>query len=162
MTAYLTVSEFKVLTVMPSEFVDAIETVTPGWTAAQLALESARMDSRLSKRYAVPFVAPIPAAVQGWLSAIVTVRAYMKRGFDPTDQQALEYKAQADAAIADLKEAADSNDGLFDLPLRADTTATGIAKGGPRSYSETSPYVFADRQVAVGRNEDAAGGGTGG
>ncbi len=160
MAAYLTVAAFKLLSVMPAEFVDAIEAVTPGWTAAQLELESARIDSRLRKRYEVPFGSPAPVEVQGWLANIVTLRAYMRRGFDPTDQQAVQYKADADTAIAEMKEAADSNEGLFDLPLRADSTASGIVKGGPRVYSETSPYVGFDVQAGIGRNEDNAGGGT--
>jgi len=62
-------------------------------------------------------------------------------------------KEQHDIAVAELKEAADSKDGLFDLPLRADTTATGVSKGGPRGYSEASPYTNLDRQRARRRNE---------
>lgn len=162
MAAYLTLLEFKLLSVMPAEFVDAIEAVTPGWTEAQLSLESARIDSRLRKRYDVPFGSPAPVEVQGWLANIVTLRAYTRRGFDPTDEQAAIYKDDAATALAEMKEAADSNEGLFDLPLRADTTASGISKGGPKVYSETSPYVGFDVQAATGRNEDSAGGGTGG
>jgi hypothetical protein len=160
MAAYLTLVEFKNLSVMPSGFVDEIEAVSPGWTLTQLTLESARIDARLSKRYAVPFDLPAPICVQGWLAKIVTESAYRKRGYDPTDAQGRMYVADRDTAIAEIKEAADAIDGLFDLPLRADLTASGISKGGPRAYSEQSPYVFTDAQRRVGVNEDSNGGGT--
>lgn len=160
MTAYLTVSDFKNLSVMPSAFIDEIEAASPGWTLAQLTQESARIDARLAKRYVVPFTLPAPDCVQGWLARIVTLSAYMRRGFDPTDAQGRMYVADRDTAVAEIKEAADAIDGLFDLPLRSDTNASGISRGGPKAYSEQSPYVFTDGQSRVGNNEDCNGGGT--
>jgi hypothetical protein len=59
-----------------------------------------------------------------------------------------------DDALAWLKEAADAKDGLIDLPLRADTTASGISRGGPLAYTETSPYAWTDVQAETGRSED--------
>lgn len=160
MATYLTVDGFKLLSVMPSGFVDEIEAGSPGWTLQQLTLVSAHIDARLSKRYDAPFNVPAPICVQGWLAKIVTEAAYRKRGYDPTDAQGKEYVADRDTALAEIKEAADAVDGLFDLPLRADTNASGISKGGPRAYSEQSPYVFTDQQSRVGTNEDSNGGGT--
>ncbi len=160
MAAYLTLDGFTMLSVMPSVFVAEIETVSPGWTLAQLTLESARIDARLSKRYAVPFDLPAPICVQGWLAKIVTESAYRKRGYDPTDAQGRMYVADRDTAIAEIKESADAIDGLFDLPLRADLTSSGISRGGPKAYSEQSPYVFTDGQSRVGSQEDGNGGGT--
>ena len=87
--AYLNIDGFKLLTLMPGVHVDAIETVSPGWVDAQLEQVSSWIDSRLRKRYAVPFVAPYPSAVTGWLARIVTVRGYLKRGVDSTDEQAV-------------------------------------------------------------------------
>lgn len=145
---------------MPSEFITAIETVSPGWTLAQLTLETARIDARLAKRYAAPFALPAPVCVQGWLAKIVTLSAYLKRGFDPTDRQGQIYIADRDGALAEIKEAADAEHGLFDLPLRADLTASGVSKGFPKAYSEQSPYAFADGQSRGGRQEDSNGGGT--
>ncbi len=158
--AYLDKAAFAILTVMPAESVDAIEVVAPGWIDAQLEYWSKQIDSRLSKRYATPFAAPYPEAVTGWLARIVTVRCFLKRGVDPSDMQFDEYKADAAAAMEEIKEAADSNEGLFDLPLRADTTASGISRGGPFGYSEASPYVWTDGQAETGRNEDRNGGGS--
>ncbi len=158
--AYLTKTTFAALTVMPSVDVDALEVVAPGWIDAQLDYWSGWIDSRLAKRYAVPFSSPPPDAVKGWLARIVTLRAYMKRGIDPNDAQFSEIKADADAAGVELKEAADSGEGLFDLPLREDTASSGIARGGPLVYSEASPYVSFDDQLTVGVAEDRARRGT--
>lgn len=160
MASYLTLVQYKALAVIPAEFITAIETITPGWTLAQLTSESAWINSRLSKRYAVPFVDPCPEVVPRWLARIVTVSAYLKRGFDPTDRQGAMYVSQRDEALAEIKEAADAENGLFDLPLRADTTASGISKGFPKAYSEQSPYAWTDVQRNAGRQEDESGGGT--
>lgn len=160
MAAYLTLAQFKTLTVMPSSFVDALEVAQPGWVDIQLLYWSDWIDSRLRKRYAVPFVAPVPLAAQGWLTRIVTVRCYLRRGVDPTDQQYADIKADDVAARDELREAADSDAGLFDLPLRADLTATsGISQGNPRAYSEQSPYAWTDVQGRIGRQQDESGNG---
>lgn len=159
-TPLLTFDEFRLLTVMPASDVDALEAVAPGWIASQLEYWTAQIYARLRKRYAVPFVAPFPIAAKGWLARIVTVRCYLRRGVDPNDLQFDEIKKDAEAATAEIKEAADSNTGLFDLPLREDTTATGATLGGPFGYAEQSPYVFMDRQVDIGRNEDSNRGGS--
>lgn len=160
MSAYLTLSEFKSRTVMPGEYVTAIERQDSGWTATRLEVNSAEIDARLSKRYAVPFGSPPPIAIQRWLTAITTLECYLKRGFDPTDKQGALYVQHRDEALAEVKEAANAVDGLFELPLRADTSASGISKGFPKAYSEQSPYVWMDGQRATGVNEDDSGTGT--
>lgn len=159
MTAYLSSAAFKLLSVMPAVDVDALEADAPGWVDAQLAYVSTQIDARLRKRYNVPFTSPYPDAVCGWLAAIVTMRCYLRRGVDATDAQFVEIKALADLASAELKEAADGDAGLFELPLRANTDANGVTRGGPTSYSEASPYVWRDQQGATGRDDDARGSG---
>lgn len=158
--AYLTTSEFKTRSLIPSGYVDDIESVDSGWTLIQLEEASAWIDSRLRKRYAAPFTSPYPVAVLSWLTKLVTVRCYLKRGVEATDEQFVSIQQDAMDAKAEIKEAADSNVGLFDLPLRSDTTATGIDRSGPFSYSEQSPYVGFSRQARTGRTEDGNGSGS--
>ena len=146
MPAYLTLATFKARTVMPAADVDRVEAAATGWIDQKLASRSAAIDARLAKRYDVPFSTPIPEAVLDWLARIVTPDVYFKRGVNPSDEQFAAYKGEADAAWAEIDRAADSVTGLFDLPLRQDTTMTGIARGTPLSYSEASPYTFTDRQ----------------
>lgn len=158
--AYLDLAAFKTRTVMPSAFVDEIEAALPGWTDTQLTMAQGWIDARLRKRYAVPFVAPVPEIVLGWLTSIVTWSAWQRRGYDPEDQSIVQAKDDALAARNEVKEAADAVTGLFDLPLRQDTTATGVVRTGPYGYSEQSPYVWTDPQMTTGRNEDGNRGGT--
>jgi hypothetical protein len=159
--SYLTLAEYKLLSLLPAEFVDGVEDVEPGWVLAQLTQVSRlEIDGRLRKRYAVPFEAPVPEAVKAWVARIVDVRLMVRRGVDPQDVQFDLVREDATNAKAELKEAANGQDGLYELPLRADTADSGIVKGAPRSYSEASPYVWTSRQARRGRGEDAAGEGT--
>lgn len=160
MAQYLTTPEFKLLSAMPGPRVDDLEAVAPGYLAAQLSHWSSWIDSRLRKRYAAPFVAPYPETVKLWLAMIATPIAWIRVGVDPNDPQWVTVTDLEKAAKEQIKEAADSEVGLFDLPLRQDTTASGITQGAPFGYSEQSPYVWTDQQADTGREEDANGGGT--
>lgn len=160
MSAYLTVPAFKNLSVMPGAYVDEIEAGQAGWLAAQLDYWSDWIDSRLRKRYSVPFASPYPGTVTGWLARIVTREAWLHRGVDAQDRQWETIEQDAKDAKVEVGEAADSDKGLFDLPLRDDTTASAIAKGTPRSYTEASPYAWTDEQGRVGHAEDRNRGGT--
>ena len=159
MAAYLTIDQFKSLALCPASYVDDVETLEPGWTDAQLAFWSSMLDSRLAKRYATPFAPDSPPViVQGWLARLVALRIYLKRGVDPEDAQVASIEADAVAAQAEIKEAADSKEGLFELPLRADAPgANGVTRGTPQSYSEQSPYTWMDIQECEGRQEDRYG-----
>lgn len=153
-TAYLTLAEFLQMSVVPAAFINEIEQRTPGWVDQRLLMASAYIDTRLSKRYDAPFKAPYPLAAQDWVSKWVSLDVWLRRGVQPNDEQFGEYKAQAVQAYDEVKEAANSELGLFDLPLRSDTNGSGISKGAPLGYSEQSPYVWADEQARIGREED--------
>lgn len=119
------------------------------WTTfvqRSLVSVSSYIDARLRKRYAVPFTSPAPEIVCRWLVAIVTPMLYQRRGWDPSDEQAAAVIAEATAAKEELLEAANSETGLYDLPLRQDNVASAIAAPGPLSYSESSPYGWIDAQ----------------
>lgn len=149
--SYLDLDGFKARTVMPSEDVDDLESRFEGWIGQRLIVGTSRINGRMRKRYAAPFQSPVPEIVLGWLVAIVTVEAYQKRGWDPSDAQSKQIVDEAGRAFEELKEAADGDEGLFDLPLRQDTTADGIARGGPLGYSEQDPYTWTRRQAEAYR-----------
>ena len=153
--AYLDNTDFALLTIAPAERVDEVETVAAGWLAATLGYWSSWIDARLGKRYAVPFQAPYPVAVSGWLARIVTRQLYLKLGVDPSDQQFTSIDSDAKDAMAEIKEAAEAKDGLFELPLRADATAQGVTRGTPLGYSETSPYRWTTIQADAAHEEDS-------
>ncbi|HSC88275.1 MAG TPA: hypothetical protein VLC09_13425 [Polyangiaceae bacterium] len=157
--SFLTPAEFKLRATLPREFIVACEQVEPGWLQKQLEMKTAWIVARLEKRYG-PWSPPYPEIAQGWLTSLVTMSVMLRRGFDPEDKQAADFKEEAAAAKSEIAEAANAETGLFELPLRADTTEGGVSRGGPFGYSEQSPYVAFDQQAAVGRNEDFNGGGT--
>lgn len=97
---------------------------------------------------------PVLEVVLAWQAAILTPDMYRKRGVDPTDPQLVLVEKDRDRAFAEIKEAADSETGLFDLPLNDTSNAAATSRGGPLSYTETSPYVAADIQECIGRTED--------
>jgi hypothetical protein len=160
--AYLSVDEFRTRTVMPAEYVDRLQTIAPGFVASQLESASRLdIDAQLRKRYAAPFdEASAPEAVKTWLARLVTVPCWDRRGVDPGDQGFERALEEAERTRKQIAEAADGDKGLYDLPLRDDSKATGISKGGPLAYSEQSPYVGFDGQARVGRQQDANRGGT--
>jgi hypothetical protein len=140
---------------MPDAEVDAIEASKPGWLARQLEkVSSGTIDTKLRKRYAVPFSAPYHNKVIEWLDAIVTLRAYMRQGFNAQSEQDSEIVKASERALAELDHAADAEKGLFDLPLRQNTTASGIVAPVALFYSEAGPYTWITRQrEAIDRGE---------
>lgn len=138
---------------MPGTQISELETLYPApapgalsWLATQLELMSGEIDARLAKTYAVPFAAPYPMIVRSWLAALVTPRAFFKLGVDPQNLIFAETVRVASEVEAKLKEAADAKDGLFELPLRADTVESGRAYPTPLGYSEQSPYSWRHKQ----------------
>lgn len=100
---------------------------------------------------------PVPSTILGWLVALLNVDILRKRGVNADDpQMALLVQEKADA-LAEVAQAANSQDGLFDLPTNDDGATSAVTTGGVLSYSESSPFVSADRQEFEGRLEDERG-----
>jgi hypothetical protein len=159
MASFLTTEQFKVLTLLPKSWVEAVDTVTPGFTQARIDHHSDWIEARLRKRYGV-WTPPYPGIVVNWVVKLVTLDVDIKRGVQATDEQFKIIQEQAAEAKAEVKEAADSAVGLFDLPATDEASASGITQGSPRGYSEASPYVWTDGQAELGHQQDRGRGGS--
>lgn len=157
--AYLAASDFKARTLMPAGDVDAITAQDAEYLSNRLEMRSRWIDSRLAKRYAAPFdEADPPTAVVLWLVDLVTLDMFLRRGFNPESAQDKLIVDMAEQAKADIKEAADSKDGLFELPLKqSDPAACGVSKGGPLGQSQASPWTWTDVQSDAAHDEDSNG-----
>ena len=139
---------------------------TPNFVEAKIASVQAWLEARLRKRYIIPLDKnrlKVPETALLWIARIVTRECYGRRGFNPTSEQdAAMVLELATTAEAEIKEASDSETGLFDLPLNEGDPddVSGVAEGFPLSYSETSPYVAFDRQICDGLREDSSGRGS--
>jgi hypothetical protein len=148
---YLDVASFTALTTMPSSDVTLVDTSQPGYIAARIGYWQNKIEARLRKRYTIPFASPTPAVVLGWLADLVTPDVFRKRGANPTDPQLSEVIDAAKAAWAEVLEAANSETGLFDLPLSANVDTSAITAGGPLACSQASPYDWIDDEAEAVR-----------
>lgn len=141
---------------MPPEDIDALEQIYPGITLKTVTKVSGMYDARLRKRYEAPFASPYPDPLVFNVSRETAWRLWLKRGFNPSgaiDQLLEKEHLEAEAWV---KEAADSETGLVELPVRQATPAeaSAINAGGPLGYSETSPYAWTTLQRETATDED--------
>lgn len=149
MAQYGTVDTVRDFGVMLPEDVDALDRRYPGLVLRRLEMASAHIDARLPKRYATPFETPYPHKVIEWGAVITSYRMLLDiQGVNPESSQHVSAKERYDETIAEIREAADAKDGLFELPLRQEDPrgASAINAGGPLGYSEASPYSWMDVQ----------------
>lgn len=148
MSQYVTIAEVKDFGTMPPADIDALEILYPGITDRTATIVSGMFDARLKKRYAAPFQAPYPDSLKFNVARVVAYRLYLKRGFNPSSEQDQAIIRDNNDAEAWVKEAADSENGLIELPAKQTdplNDASGL-KGVPLSYSEASPYTWIDVQ----------------
>ena len=140
---------------------DAGQTFVTGVaTGASVALGASGMQAAFpAGSYATDNVyaaaSPVPETVLGWLVVFVQLDVMRKRGVNPSDPMVDLWVKDLERVSAEIKEAADSKDGLFDLPSTEDAD-TAITTGGPLAASDTSPYIWQDRQRTEGTFEDRA------
>lgn len=146
--AYLLIEEFQARSLMPAEDVEALEATYAGFVSKRLLINSSWINGRLAKRYVTPFVDPLPEIVLGWLTEITTLDCYLRRGFNPSAEQDGLTREASDRCRAEVVEAANAKDGLFDLPLRADAADTsGITRAEPLGDAQPDAYEWIDRQA---------------
>jgi len=144
--SYLDLDGFKSRSIIPSADIDQLESLETGWLQFKLDERSSWLDSQLAKRYAVPFGdlgnprTNVPPMILAWLTALVTLDAYDKRGWNPSVAQADRVIARAEKSESEIALAANSVSGLYELPLRADSDESAVTRGSPLAYSEASPY----------------------
>lgn len=109
---------------------------------------SSKIRARLVKRYAVDFTdpGPTPDVVLSWLRDLVDHDVQEYVGGTPEGREDEWIAKRAEKADAEIKEAADSEKGLFELPLR-NTDLLGnsaINQGGPYVRSYLTPHDVND------------------
>ena len=129
----------------------------PLGTTGLSALFSAVGSYSADNLYTAP--TPIVETFLQWLTDLVNLDVLRARRVSPDVDRAI-FEAEAARVLAEVEKAANSKDGLFDLPMVADTQSSAVKKGGPLYYSESSPFVSADRQEREGIEEDRRGFGT--
>jgi hypothetical protein len=151
MSQYLTANELDLYGCMPGEDREALEDQYPGITVAVIVGVSGVFDSMLSKRYGAPFETPYPDALKWNVAQVVAGRLMLKRGYNPESKQDSEIKEAHDLALQWLKDAADPEKGLVELPVKQINQPgnSAINSGAPLAYSEASPYTWTDRQREI-------------
>lgn len=154
MPSYLTFDEYSARSMIRASLIgQAGSSKVTVW----LNERSSKIRARLVKRYAVDFTdpGPTPDVVLSWLRDLVDHDVQEYVGGTPEGREDEWIAKRAEKADAEIKEAADSETGLFELPLR-NTDPTGssaINKGGPFVASNNTIYGFFDGQ-ALQRDED--------
>jgi hypothetical protein len=133
--------------------------ITPNFVTTTIDDHTDKTISRLVKRYPAPTAAnpwpdPVANLIMRWVTKMVARDLFAKRGWSPqSESDRDDIEKAADTAEAELKEAADGQNGLLELAL-ADDGNSSVTAPTPLSYSEQSPYTASRRQRWQGRNED--------
>jgi hypothetical protein len=150
----------KIIGDMPPNLVDTVETKFAGIVVGKIQAVSGVFNAKLVKRYAAAFELPYPEALKYHVACVVAFKLWMVLGYNPEGALDQHLKTLHDASLAWLDEAANSETGLIELPPFEDPMVSAVNKGGPLSYTETSPYVHLDIQARDARGEDQNGEGT--
>ncbi len=156
MPSYLALATYRSRTTLDGSMVDLC--VTKGKDVAWwLECASAQIKTRLAKRYAVDFSdpGPVPDQIIFWLIRLVNIDVMECTGAIPegrVDNWADEARKQV---YEELKTAADSENGLFDLPLKNTDTlgSSAINKGGPMVFASNTITGWFDEQQRI-RDEE--------
>lgn len=146
MSCYATMQDVIDCGTLPAEDVHILEQKYPGIVLRVAARVSSTFDTRLIKRYTVPFNMPYPPALVDAVARVVAWRLLLIRSFNPGSEQDQLIKEEKDEAMAWLTEAADSEKGNVELPTKSGSTVSAVSAGTPYAYAEASPYMWCDVQ----------------
>jgi hypothetical protein len=104
----------------------------------------------ISQSYAA--APPVPEAILRWVTILVSADVFRRHGVNPNDPMMIGLTEEVKVVRAEIEEAANSQTGLFDLPSSEDEQSA-VSTGGPRSYSEASPYTWTYRQEEAASRE---------
>lgn len=160
MSSYVTFAELKIASAFDQSQWDELDARRPATVAAWLEQAQAEIDDPLRLRYLVPFACTLPSLDPDpakaprtakrwlvWLMDELFQAARREAGSLPGEDVDLAARAQrardAIAAAADQDRAAHP-----ELPLRSDTRASGVSKGGPQMSGVNTLHGFFDAQAA--------------
>ena len=96
---------------------------------------------------------PVPEVILSWLTRVVGIDVWMKRGANPQDPGIQMYQEEKLRCLKRLEDAANGKDGLLDIPQNEDSDSS-VTTGGVLSASQASPYVWTDIEERDARRED--------
>lgn len=142
MAGYFDVNYFRMMGSVPGAVLNQFEDENPGRLLAMIEAISRLMDSHLFKRYATPFAEPVPEVVKFHGTQILSHQLRIIIGFDPGSRQDEQIVDARNAAFAWLEQAANSRDGLVELPVRepdpGKPDVSGVARRKARGFSYAS------------------------
>lgn len=143
----------------PAEW-DELNARRSATVTAWLGLTQALIDDPLRLRYAVPFATTPPSLTPDPTLAPKTVKAwqivlmdakFLRHRRTPGAESAedSDISAEAKAVLESIAAAADQDRPAHpELPLRSDTSSSGVSKGGPMMVSYNTMHGFFDAQAA--------------
>ena len=151
MPTYLALATYKQRTTIDASIVTLCENKGKD-VAWWLESASAQINTRLAKRYAVDFASPgpVPDQIIFWLIRLVNIDVWECAGGLPEGREDGWADAARKQVYEEIKEAADAENGLYELPLRNTDPlgASAINKGGPMVVSFNTIYGHFDAQAA--------------
>ena len=147
MPTYLALATYKQRTTIDASVVQLCENKGKD-VSWWLESASAQINTRLAKRYAVDFASPgpVPDQIIFWLIRLVNIDVWECAGGLPEGREDGWADAARKQVYEELKEAADAENGMYELPLRSTDTLgnSAINKGGPFVHEDvTVHHAFA-------------------
>lgn len=150
MPTYLALATYKQRTTIDASVVQLCENKGKD-VSWWLESASAQINTRLTKRYAVDFTSPgpVPDQIIFWLIRLVNIDVWECAGGLPEGREDGWADAARKQVYEELKEAADAENGLYELPLRnTDTLGSSAVNKGASFVHEDATVHHAFARIA--------------